>query len=171
MNSLFAISGQNVVYAHKLIKSNGLPFTPGTASLWMPCGRFFPVSHAGMAIIEYFQHPVDIPFDSYQENYVLGILATPNGLLYEYLASAGTVVRRIIPRGHDLRYCRSNDIVLEEAMTAAMECCDNLVDAMNLVAKSRKLLLNTYKYTLMTDVYAEMQERKITKQPIVRTFM
>lgn len=168
MSSLFAISGQNIVYAHQLLKGNGLPFTPSEESMWMPCGRFFPLSHAGMAIIEYFMDPRELSIDSTHENYVLGILATPNGLMYEYSLSGQRVIRRIIPRGKGLKYCRSNDIHLEEAMTAAMECCDQLVDAMNLLAKSRKILLNAYKYTLMTNVYAEMEKRKITKQPPVR---
>jgi hypothetical protein len=168
MSSIFAISGRNIVYAEKLIKSNGLPFTPGEDSMWMPCGRFFPVSHAGMALIEYLLDPRDLCIESSHNNFVLGILVTPKGLVYEYGLMGQRVIRRLIPMGKGLKYCRAADAQLEESMTAAMECCDELVDAMNLVAKSRKLLLSAYKYTTLTNVYAELEERKITKQPPVR---
>jgi len=165
MSSIFAISGDNVVYAHQLLKLNGLPFTPGEGSLWTPCGRFFPVSHQGLALLEYFLEPGKLSVDSSYNNYVLGILATPHGLLYEYTLVDSCVTRRIIPRGKGLRYCRSNDPQLEECMQAAMEIHTELVDAMDLVAKSRKILLNAYKYTLLTNVYAEMAERKIIGKP------
>lgn len=168
MSSIFAVSNNNIVYAHQLLKLSGLPFTPGEGSLWMPCGRFFPVSHQGMALIEYFLDPGQLSIDSSYNNHVMGILATPKGLLYEYTLADGQVTRRIIPRGKGLRYCRSNDPQLEECMQAAMEVHAELVDAMELVAKSRKILLNTYKYTQLTNVYAEMVERKITNQPPVQ---
>jgi len=165
MSSIFAISENNIVYAHQLLKLNGLPFTPGEGSLWMPCGRFFPVSHQGLALIEYFLEPGKLSVDSSYNNYVLGILITPHGLVYEYTLVDSMVTRRIIPRGKGLRYCRSNDPHLEECMQAAMEVHAELVDAMNLVSQSRKILLNTYKYTQLTNVYAEMVKRKITGKP------
>lgn len=174
MSGIFAIINDNIVYPELLYKNNGLVFTPSEEALWTPYGRYFPLSHGGLVLLEYLEDPNAMAHLSPEvtyDTYAMGILATPNGKLYEYLISpGGYVTRRLIPRGKGLKYCRSGDAYLEEAMSAAMECSDQLVDNINLVAKSRKLLVNAYKHTTLANVYAEMAKRKITSQPPMRAW-
>ncbi|QZA70842.1 hypothetical protein AH06_61 [Erwinia phage AH06] len=163
--SIVAISGNNIVYADQFEKGSGLYFTPSPESYWLPCGRYFPLSFSGFNLIEHFVLCEQLGSESSYQTHVLGILVTPKKLVYEYINTYEGIRRRVIPMGPGTRYCRSADMQLEEAMTAAMAIKSELVDAMNLVAKSRKLLLNAYKYTTLHKVYDEMAKRNITLQP------
>ncbi|AHI60207.1 hypothetical protein Ea357_057 [Erwinia phage Ea35-70] len=168
MSGIFAAQGRNLVFPTQLEKRSGLYYTPPPEACWMPWGRYFPLSATSFNILEHFMTGEDLPRESSYSTHVLGILVTPNGLIYEYINTVEGIRRRVVPLGKGAVYCRSDDPLLEEAMTAAMVVHDQLVDAITLVGKSRKLMTHQYKYTTLDKVYAEIKERKIVLQPPTR---
>lgn len=123
MTNFAMISGDRITFMHDLQKANGLPMRVPVDYWYSEWGFLIPLEANGTSILSYLNGHRDMELMCCGT--VKAWMITPEGLLEEWLTKLDStdiiVERRIVPMGPGVYGARSNDISVEEVLTAALE--------------------------------------------------
>lgn len=166
-----AFSGNDVLFAHDLIRPNGLVVKVPVNYYYSEWGFLIPLECNALNVLEYLKGDRDLELTD--DGVMKAMIVLHDGTLEEWSRQRVSKVelgRRIVPWGPEVVQVRSNCMETEESWVAALDATDNDLDkALALVQQTLRNTAARFTKLHIPDIVAELNKRfpvKTTKRKV-----
>lgn len=161
INNFAVISGNNVLFAHDLVRPNGFVVKVPVDYYYSEWGFLIPLEVNGLNVLEYLKGDRDLELS--EEAVIKAYLLKHDGVLEEWSHARNksvTMVRRVSPWGPGVSAVRSNCMEVEESFIAAMDATnDNLEKSLALVQQTLRNTAARMTILHIPDIIEELNKR------------